>query len=330
VENHRENSCRERLSDTLDSEFIGSSRVKSVHLESTHSPALLGFEPLPNEIANGCKESLPVTRFLEQLRPHRALNEIGWTDIDDLNDVARRKFQLPPEPVLITKSGIILSGIGSWQLALSEHRQHISCIELDINEDESLQYILAIHRTRSRWNSFVLIRLALTLEPHFQQKALENMRTGGKCKGSTNLSKANRIEVRREIANAAGSGTGNVDKVKAILRSAHPNIIAALQNGSLRIHRAWKWCRLPKSQQKEEFANYEEGQTRRKVLREFGGGQSRESFDRRQVLEALQLFETCHPSQIILRGSTRRETVVILGQDLIEEIMTMEDANRHA
>jgi hypothetical protein len=205
-------------------------------------------------------------------------------------------------------------------LALSEHKQHISCIELDINEDESLQYILAIHRTRSRWNSIVLIRLALTLEPHFQQKALENMRTGGRCKGSTNLSKADRIEVRREIANAAGAGTGNVDKVKTILRSAHPNIIAALQNGSLRIHRAWKWCRLPKSQQKEEFANYEEGQTRRKVLREFGGGQSRTSFDRRKVLEALPLFETCHPGQIILRSSTRRETVVILGQDFIEEI----------
>jgi hypothetical protein len=301
-----------------------------VHLESTQSPALLGVQPLPNEIANGCTEDRPVTRFSERLRPHRALDEIGWTDIDDLNEVARRKFHLFPEPVLITKNGTILSGIGSWRVALFEHRQHISCIELDISEDESLQYILAVHRTRRRWNSFVLIRLALTLEPHFQQKALDNMRTGGKFKGSTNLSKADRIEVRREIANAAGTGTGNVDKVKAILRSAHPNIIAALQNGSLRIHRAWKWRKFPKSQQKEEFANYEEGQTRRKILREFGGRQSRLSFDRRQVLEALQLFETRHPGQIVVQDSSRRETVVILGQDLIEEIKAIEDSNHNA
>jgi len=303
---------------------------KSPHAESTQPPALLGVHPLPNEIASDHKEGRPVTRFPEQLRPHRALDEIGWTDIHDLNEAARRKFQLLPEPVRTTKNGTILSGIGSWRLALSEHRQQISCIEYDVNEDESLQYILAIHRTRSRWNSFVLIRLALTLEPHFQQKAHDNLRAGGKYKGSTNLSKADRVEVRREIANAAGTGTGNVDKVKAILRSAHPNIIAALQNGPLRIHRAWKWCRLPKSQQKEEFASYEEEQTRRKILREFGGGQSRLSFDPRQILEALQLFETHHPGQIIVRGSTRRETVVILGQDLIEEMKAMEHPNRHA
>jgi hypothetical protein len=142
------------------------------------------------------------------------------------------------------------------------------------------------------------------------------------------LSKADRIEVRREIANAAGTGTGNVDKVKAILRSAHLNLIAALENGSLRIHRAWKWCRLPKLQQKEEFANYEEEQTRRKILREFGG-QSQASFGQPQVLEALQLFETRRPGQIMLRRSARRGTVVIIGQDLVEEIKAIEDANRH-
>lgn len=183
MENNRNNSCRERLTDALDSEFVGSEPDKSAHWESTQSPAPLGIQPLPDEIRDLRKEGSPVTRFPEQLRPHRSLDEIGWTDIDDLNQVARRKCQPLPDPVLITKNGTILSGIGSWRLALSEHRQHISCIEYDIDEDESLQYILAIHRTRSRWNPFVLIRLALTLEPHFQQKALDNMRTGGRYKG---------------------------------------------------------------------------------------------------------------------------------------------------
>ena len=288
----------------------------------------VGVQPLRNEIADGRKEGRPVTRFSEQLRPHRALDAIGWTDINEINEVTRRRFQLVPEPILITTKGIILSGISSWQSALSEGREHIPCTEYDLDEDECIQYILAIHRTRNRWNSFVLIRLALTLEPYFQQKALDNMRTGGKCKGSTNLSRADRIEVRREIANAAGTGTGNVDKVKAILRSADPNLVAALQDGSLRIHRAWKWCRLSKLHQKEEFANYEEEQTRRKILREFGG-QSQASFDQRQVLGALQLFESRHPGQIMIRRSTRRGTVIILGQDLLEEIKATEDANPH-
>jgi hypothetical protein len=306
----------------------GSSGGYIIGKNNTSDHTVIDVQALPRGVANGRKEGRPVTRFSEQLRPHRALDATGWTDIHEINEAARRKFQLVAEPILITTHGIILSGINSWRLALSEVEKHIPCIEYDLDETECIEYILATHRTRSRWNSFVRIRLALTLEPCFQQRALDNMRAGGKCKGSTNLSKADRIEVRREIANAAGTGTGNVDKVKAILRSAHPNLIAALQNGSLRIHRAWKWCRLSKLQQKEEFAIYEEEQTRRKILREFGG-QSQASFDQRQALEALQLFDTRHPGQIEVRRSVRKGTVVILGQDLVEEIRAIEDAIRH-
>jgi hypothetical protein len=275
-------------------------------------------------------EGRPVIRFPQQLRIHRALEEFGWMGEDELNTSAQQTRQSVTEPIMITTNGTILAGFGRWWLAMSEDRDEVPCIEYGLNEDESLQFILTHHQIRRGWNDFVRIRLALSLESNLQQRALDNMRTGGRCKGSANLSEADRVEVRREIANAAGTGTGNVDKVKAILRSAHPNIVAALQNGSLRIHRAWKWCKFSKSQQKEEFADYEEGQIRRKILREFGDGQSRLSFDRRQVLEALQLFETRHPGQIVVRDSSRRETVIILGQDVIEEIKTTEDANQNA
>lgn len=153
------------------------------------------------------------------------------------------------------------------------------------------------------------------------------MRAGGRYKGSTNLSKADRIEVRQEVANAAGSGVGNVDKVKTLLQSAHPNIIQGLQNGSLRIHRAWQWCRLPKSQQKEVFAKYDEDQTRRRILREFKSERSRARFDSAKALEALRSFEAGHPGQIEFRISTKRNTVVLLGQDLINEIKIPELSN---
>jgi hypothetical protein len=320
-------------------------------MESTHSNGSLGagqlvtcrldeLKPHPSyvrnhlavpalELASGRQDGRPVSRFPEQLRLHRALDELDWARVDEPNGAVRRKFLLVPEPILITRTGIILSGIEPWRLALSEHRQEISCIEYDVSEDESLQYILAFHRTRRRWNSFILIRLALTLEPYFQAKALDNMRAGGKYKGSTNLSKAYRIDVRQEIANAAGTGTGNVDKVKAILRSAHPNIIVALQNGLLRIHRAWQWCTLPKSRQKENFASYEEERTRRKILRELGGGHSKASFDSTQAIEALRQFETCNPGRIAIRISRGRRTVVTVGQDLLEASEVLKDLNRH-
>ncbi len=306
--------------------FVQSPLDKVECLEGGPS-SLLTVSSLASGTDSVRKEGVLVSRLPEQLRPHLVLDEIGWTGLDELNEAARRKLESVREPILITKNETILSGLGSWQLALFEGRQQIPCVQYDIDENESLQFILAIHRTGKRWNSFVSIRIALRLEPYFHQKAVDNMRAGGKYKGSTNLSKADRIEVRQEVANAAGSGVGNVDKVKAILQSSHPNIIQALQNGSLRIHRAWKWCRLPKSQQKEVFAEYEEAQIRRKILREFKTARSDARFDAAKALEALRSFDADHPAQIEFRISTRRNTVVLLGQDLINEIKIPELLN---
>jgi hypothetical protein len=92
------------------------------------------------------------------------------------------------------------------------------------------------------------------------------MSAGGKYKGLTNLSEADRIDARRRIAKRAGTGTGDASKVNTNRRSAHPNIIVALQNGWLSIHRAWLWSKLPKLQQRVEFTRSEEERTQRKIL----------------------------------------------------------------
>jgi len=259
----------------------------------------------------------PAVRSPEQLLLHRALDELGWTGvIGELNDAARLKNQSLPEPILITTNGTILAGFGYWRLAMLEGRHEINCIEYPLSEDEALQFILTHHQTRCGWNDFVRLRLALTFEPILQQGALDNMRAGGKFKGSTNLSKADRIDVREEIAKRAGTGTGNVGKVKAILRSAHPNIIAALQNGLLSIHRAWLWSKLPKLEQRLEFARYEEEGTQRKILREFLPKPASVSLDPPQVIDALQRLEAQQSGSIDIRASRRRRrTVVILGRD---------------
>ena len=67
VENNGNNSCRERLTDALDREFVGSEPDGSAHRESTQSPAPLGIQPLPDEIRDLRKEGSPVTRYPE---PH--------------------------------------------------------------------------------------------------------------------------------------------------------------------------------------------------------------------------------------------------------------------
>jgi hypothetical protein len=258
-----------------------------------------------------------VVRSPGQLRLHAALEALGWTGvIDDFNDAARLKNQSIPQPILITTNGTIVAGFGNWRLAMLEGRHEINCIEYPLSEDEALQFILTHHQTRCGWNDFVRIRLALTLEPNLQQRGLDNMRAGGKCKGSANLSGADRIDVREKIARRAGTGTGNVGKVKAILRSAHPNIITALQNGLLSIHRAWLWTKLPKLQQRVEFGRYEEERTQRKILHVFLPKPASGSLDPAHVIESIQRLEARQPGSIAIRTSRRlRRTVVILGQD---------------
>jgi hypothetical protein len=74
--------------------------------------------------------------------------------------------------------------------------------------------------------------------PDLRNSALANQTAGGKEKALANLPKAQHIDVRQEIANLAGVCARNVDKVRIILRKAHPQAIDALHNGLLRIDRA--------------------------------------------------------------------------------------------
>jgi hypothetical protein len=210
-------------------------------------------------------EGRPVVRSPEQLRLHRALEKLGWTSvIDELNDAARLKNQSIPEPILITTNGTILAGFGHWRLAVFEERREIPCIEYPLSEEEALRFILTHHQPRRGWNAFVRICVALTLEPYFQQRALDNMRVGGKYKGWANLPDLQRIEVRQEVANAATVGARNVTSVKVLLKLAHPRLIKALRDGTLTINGAIQFCKLSRAEQLEQFIRYSEERAAKK------------------------------------------------------------------
>jgi len=268
----------------------------------------------------------PVVRSPGELRLHRALDEIGWTGVDELNEAHLTSGSVP-EPILITTNGTILAGIGRWRSAVFDGRHEINCIEYPLSEDEALQFIIRHHQPQRGWNAFLRIRLALSRKADFQQRAFDNMRAGGKYKGSTNLPEADRIDVRQEIAKLAGTGTGNVTKVETILDRAHPIIIVALQKDLLRIHRAWQWCKLPKLQQIEEFARHEEERFRRKLVREISVEHSDVSLDPAHIIEVLQREEAQGPGFIAIRTSRSRRTVVVLGQDLLVKLDAQKELN---
>jgi hypothetical protein len=263
-------------------------------------------------------EGRPVVRSPQQLRLHTALQEIGWTGVIDEFNAARLTNPSVTEPILITTNGTILAGIGGWRSAVFDGRHEINCIEYPLSEDESLQFIIRHHQPQRGWNAFIRIRLALTLEPYFQQRALDNMRAGGKYKGSANLPEAQRIDVRQEIARAAGVGDRNVSNVRTILQTAHPSLIGALKEGTLTINRAIQLCKVPRAEQLEQFIRYSEERATNKVIRRSIAQPKEEKtrLDVVAVLDALQQQEARHPGSVAVRVGRHKRTVVLIGQDL--------------
>src|SRR5208282_362747 len=263
-----------------------------LHLPTLATPA--SFNPTVISRLDG----RPVVRSPEQLRLHRALEELGWTGaIDEFNDAARLKEQSVPEPILITTNGTILAGFGRWRSVLFDDRHEINCIEYPLGDDEALQFTIRHHQPQRGWNAFTRIRLALTLEPHFQRRALDNMRAGGKYKGLANLPDVQRIDVRKLIAGVAGVGARNVSNVKAVIETAHPRLIEALGGGTLTINRAIQFCKLPRAEQLEQFIRYSEERATNKVIRRTIARPKKEkaSLDVVAVLDALRRREVCEP-----------------------------------
>jgi hypothetical protein len=152
---------------------------------------------------------------------------------------------------LITPDGTIIDGYGRWELARQRGRQTLECIECELTQEEALRWLVQRHRPSNGLNAFLRILLALDLELRLKDKARSNERAGGQKKGSSNLTEAQRLDVRSEIAACAGASVGNVSKVKELMRTAVPELLQALRNGEISIHRAWLWSKESPEKQRE-------------------------------------------------------------------------------
>jgi hypothetical protein len=262
----------------------------------------------------------PAIRHPQELRLHQALSDLNLvTPIEELDRAARLNDPVLSDTVLITTTGIVLDGVGLWRLAFLEGRTELHCIEYAITDEESLQFILNRRTSRKGWNSFIRIRLALTLEAHFQQQAIQNMRTGGRHKGLADLPEAQCIDVRQRIAEAAGVGARNVSKVKSILDTGHPLLVAAVTNDLLTINAAMRFCTLPKVEQPNRLARHLEDRETGKIIRRSvrRSAAAHTCIDVITVLDKLQYEETSRPGTVVVRISQLKNTVVLLGQDLL-------------
>ncbi|MFL6388350.1 MAG: hypothetical protein ACJ71U_12780 [Terriglobales bacterium] len=236
-----------------------------------------------------------------------------------------------PEPILITSSGIVISGIREWHAAVSQGRPALDCTEYRLTDDEALQLILTLQQSRGDWNAFTRIQLALEQEPCLQAKAHANQVAGGQDKGLANLPEAKQIDVRREIAYLAGACPRNISKVKIILRNAHFRLREACQAGIVTIHRALQLCRLPMAEQIEQLSRFLNERSSGKTTR-----QSIETLRVEKIgpkagvlLQALLHREAREPGSVLMRAGTRKQTVILIGQDCWADITSPKMEERY-
>src|SRR6266849_6671635 len=194
-----------------------------------------------------------VMRPLNELRKHQAYIELNLmvsagqlTALENLGTFSLK------DPLLVTREGIVIDGYARRELAERQGISTLCCVEFDVDEDEALRRILNHHRRSSGWNDYNRIRMASELRTVARTRARSNQQAGGQFKGSSKLTEAEKVSVQREIANAAGVSEGSVTKVDQ-LQSVHRELLAALQSGEIRIHRAWLWRTLTQERQREQL-----------------------------------------------------------------------------
>jgi hypothetical protein len=176
------------------------------------------------------------------------------------------------DPIVVTRDRIVIDGYARLELAKRKGVRTLNCIERDLTLEEALEELLRAHCQSRGLNAFVRIELALDLEPYFREKARTNQEAGGKDKGSSKLTIAQRVDTRREVARIAGVSSGNVRKVRHILTHACSTLLQAARTQEVSIHLADKWSRVPHDQQQQylRLKRIERGlkKTARKVVAE--------------------------------------------------------------
>jgi hypothetical protein len=189
---------------------------------------------------------------VEELRPHPSYERHQLAvSASQLSAIAERDEFVFEEPLIVTQNGLIVDGYARWELAKRQGRTTLPCIKYELNEQDALQRLIQTHHRSHGLNDFIRIELALDLEPHFQEKAFTNRQEGGRLKGLSKLTTAEKVNSRREIARVAHVSVGNVHKVKYILGHACSQVKEAARTGEVSINRAGKWSHEEESKQLE-------------------------------------------------------------------------------
>jgi hypothetical protein len=196
-------------------------------------------------------------RSLDELHPHpsyvRNQLSVSASQLSALIELGSLTFRTP---IVVSRNGTVVDGYARLELARRQSRETILCLEYDLTEEEALRWLIQTHRPLRGLNSYCRTLLALDLAPSLQDAARTNQRLGGQIKGSSNLTEAQRVDVRSKTAAIAGVSSGNVAKVERVSKFAAPSVQDALKSSEIRVHKAWQWSRISPQQQLRKLEEY--------------------------------------------------------------------------
>jgi hypothetical protein len=195
-------------------------------------------------------------RIVDHLRAHPDFTKHfpGYSTAE-VSILAGRGESAFADPLIITQDDYVVEGYALWQLAKLQKRQTIRCIVREMSKEEALLHIIDRNRGSKGINDYVRILLAFELERWFKERAKQNQQIGGRDKGSSQLTEADRLDVRLEIGRAAGVSVGNVSKVKHIIANAIPDLQDCLRLGEISINCGASWASLSPGLQRSRLAD---------------------------------------------------------------------------
>ena len=200
------------------------------------------------------------------LKPHPSYSQLGiQTSNPRLNELLELGEYAFVFPLFVTSTGIVIDGYARLEVARLQGRETVNCVVFDISEEEALKLLILCHRRRAGLPAFCRVKLALPLAQSLKQKALQHQQNGGKNKGSSKVTEAQRIDVRKKIAALVGISVGTLSHASDVLKDGDPEILRALCNGEIKIDRAWRWSKQSKMRQRESLQLYRRNRGMEKV-----------------------------------------------------------------
>jgi len=194
---------------------------------------------------------------VDQLRPHPSYARLGIkvpaSRLNALLEMGEDAFLFP---LIVTSKGIVIDGYARLEIARLQGRATVECIEYNISEEKALRRLLLCHRPSPGLPPFTRITMARDLARSLREKAQQHQQAGGKSKGSSKLTEAEKVEVRKEIAATAGVSVGTLSHALEVLKNGDQEIVRALCNGEIKIDRAWKWSKESRVCQCENLKRY--------------------------------------------------------------------------